>query len=49
MLAQQLESPAAAPVLVARGLTKVYRTGEVEVVALREVDQIGRASCRERV
>ena len=38
MLAQQLESPAAAPVLVARGLTKVYRTGEVEVVALREVD-----------
>jgi putative ABC transport system ATP-binding protein len=27
-----------APVLVARGLTKIYRTGEVEVVALREVD-----------
>jgi putative ABC transport system ATP-binding protein len=30
--------PDAAPVLVARGLTKVYQTGEVEVVALHDVD-----------
>ena len=31
-------APETAPVLVAKGLTKVYRTGEVEVVALRDVD-----------
>ncbi|MFO0697234.1 MAG: ABC transporter ATP-binding protein [Polyangiales bacterium] len=31
-------SPESAPVLTARGLTKVYRTGDVEVHALRGVD-----------
>jgi len=31
-------APAAPTVLKARGLTKIYRTGEVEVVALRDVD-----------
>jgi len=30
--------PAGQPVLAARGLTKVYRTGEVEIPALRGVD-----------
>ena len=31
-------TPDGEPVLVARALTKVYRTGEVEVQALRGVD-----------
>ena len=31
-------APRGAPIFTARGLAKVYRTGEVEVVALREVD-----------
>jgi putative ABC transport system ATP-binding protein len=31
-------APARAPVFIARGLTKVYRMGEIEVQALREVD-----------
>jgi len=36
-------SAAAHPVFIAHGLTKVYRTGEVEVQALRDVDlEIGR-------
>ncbi|MCE9661696.1 MAG: ABC transporter ATP-binding protein [Burkholderiales bacterium] len=35
--------PAAVPVFHARGLTKTYRTGEIEVRALREVDlDVGR-------
>ncbi len=33
-----MAAPAPPPVLVARGVTKVYRMGEVDVVALRGVD-----------
>ena len=41
------QTAVAQPIIHVRGLTKVYHVGDVDVHALR--DQIGRASCRERV